>query len=139
MGFGERRDAAFNAALRRKWLSAGCERPRSIHHAAFSRVAAERALRKAPILEAPDHAWESFSARFPYQETDDQLNAIQDVPTNLALGAEQKPDLVNSHIIPPTIPSTTNSNASPHPFQPTLGNSAAPPHYKNKNEVPQKE
>ncbi|MFY0597189.1 MAG: transcription-repair coupling factor [Cognatishimia sp.] len=50
------------------------------------RVAAERALRKAPILEAPDHAWESFSARFPYQETDDQLNAITDVLDDLTNG-----------------------------------------------------
>jgi len=50
------------------------------------RVAAERALRKAPILEAPDHTWESFSARFPYQETDDQLNAISDVLDDLTNG-----------------------------------------------------
>lgn len=50
------------------------------------RVAAERALRSAPILEAPDHAWESFSARFPYQETDDQLNAINDVLDDLTNG-----------------------------------------------------
>lgn len=50
------------------------------------RVAAERALRKAPVLEAPHHAWESFSARFPYQETDDQLRAIEDVMGDLTNG-----------------------------------------------------
>ncbi|MDC0737130.1 transcription-repair coupling factor [Cognatishimia sp. SS12] len=50
------------------------------------RVAAERALRKAPVLEAPHHAWEAFSARFPYQETDDQLRAIEDVLTDLSAG-----------------------------------------------------
>lgn len=50
------------------------------------RVAAERTLRKAPVLEAPHHAWEAFSARFPYQETDDQLRAIEDVLGDLTAG-----------------------------------------------------
>ncbi|SPF76390.1 Transcription-repair-coupling factor [Aliiroseovarius pelagivivens] len=50
------------------------------------RLAAERELRKAPMLEAPHHAWEEFSARFPYQETDDQLSAIEDVIEDLASG-----------------------------------------------------
>ncbi len=50
------------------------------------RLAAERELRKAPLLEAPHHAWEEFSARFPYQETDDQLSAIEDVIEDLASG-----------------------------------------------------
>lgn len=51
------------------------------------RVAAERALRKAPILEPNHHMWEEFSARFPYQETDDQLRAIEDVLGDLAQGS----------------------------------------------------
>jgi transcription-repair coupling factor (superfamily II helicase) len=50
------------------------------------RLAAERALRRAPVLEAPHHAWEEFSARFPYQETDDQLAAISDVIEDIAAG-----------------------------------------------------
>ncbi|MBL3563879.1 transcription-repair coupling factor [Rhodovulum sulfidophilum] len=50
------------------------------------RVAAERALRQAPILEPGHHMWEAFSARFPYQETDDQLAAIEDVLTDMASG-----------------------------------------------------
>ncbi len=50
------------------------------------RVAAERALRRAPMLEADHHAWEEFAARFPYTETDDQLRAIQDVMDDLASG-----------------------------------------------------
>ena len=50
------------------------------------RVAAERALRKAPILDPPPHAWEEFSARFPYQETDDQLGAIADVLGDMTSG-----------------------------------------------------
>ncbi|MDX5401994.1 MAG: transcription-repair coupling factor [Rhodobacterales bacterium] len=50
------------------------------------RVAAERALRSAPVLEAQHHAWEAFSARFPYIETDDQLRAIEDVLADLGSG-----------------------------------------------------
>jgi transcription-repair coupling factor (superfamily II helicase) len=50
------------------------------------RVAAERALRHAPVLEPEHHAWEAFSARFPYQETDDQLRAITDVLGDLTSG-----------------------------------------------------
>jgi transcription-repair coupling factor (superfamily II helicase) len=50
------------------------------------RVAAERALRRAPVLEPPHGAWDAFSARFPYQETDDQLRAISDVVDDLTSG-----------------------------------------------------
>ena len=50
------------------------------------RVAAERELRTAPALEAEHHAWESFAARFPYQETEDQLKAIEDVMADLDSG-----------------------------------------------------
>ena len=51
------------------------------------RVAAERHLRHAPILEAPHAIWEAFAARFPYQETDDQLTAISDVVADLEAGS----------------------------------------------------
>ncbi len=50
------------------------------------RVAAERHLRKAPVLEPVPGAWDSFAARFPYQETDDQLKAITDTLEDLAAG-----------------------------------------------------
>ncbi len=50
------------------------------------RVAAERALRRAPMLEPPPGMWDAFSARFPYQETDDQLRAIEDVVDDLTAG-----------------------------------------------------
>jgi transcription-repair coupling factor (superfamily II helicase) len=50
------------------------------------RIAAERALRKAPIMDPPPHAWEEFSARFPYEETEDQLRAIQDVMEDMTSG-----------------------------------------------------
>ncbi len=50
------------------------------------RVAAERALRKAPIIDPPPGAWESFCARFPYTETDDQMHAIEDVLGDMTSG-----------------------------------------------------
>lgn len=51
------------------------------------RVAAERSLRAAPVLDAPHSAWEAFAARFPYVETDDQLAAIADVVADLEKGS----------------------------------------------------
>ncbi len=50
------------------------------------RVAAERLLRPAPVLEPEEHDWQAFSARFPYSETDDQMSAIEDVQEDLAAG-----------------------------------------------------
>ena len=50
------------------------------------RIAAERALRKSEVMEAPQDLWEAFCARFPYSETDDQLNAIEDVLEDMASG-----------------------------------------------------
>ncbi len=50
------------------------------------RVAAERLLRAAPVLEPEHHEIESFAARFPYAETEDQATAISDVAEDLAAG-----------------------------------------------------
>ncbi len=50
------------------------------------RVAAERALRTAPVMEPQEGLWDQFCARFPYEETDDQLAAIEDVLTDMASG-----------------------------------------------------
>src|SRR6056297_3081900 len=50
------------------------------------RIAAERALRKAPVMDPPPGAWDAFSARFPYQETDAQLRAIEDVMSDMHSG-----------------------------------------------------
>ncbi len=50
------------------------------------RIAAERALRRAPIMDPPPGAWDSFAARFPYAETDDQLSAIEDVMADMQSG-----------------------------------------------------
>jgi transcription-repair coupling factor (superfamily II helicase) len=50
------------------------------------RVAAERQLRPGEILPPPEGIYEEFAARFPYPETDDQLNAIADTLADMASG-----------------------------------------------------
>jgi transcription-repair coupling factor (superfamily II helicase) len=50
------------------------------------RIAAERAARTAEEVAAPEGAYDEFCARFPYEETDDQLAAIEDVMGDLASG-----------------------------------------------------
>jgi len=50
------------------------------------RVAAERALRQGEVLEADTPGYGAFCARFPYQETEDQLGAIEDVVADLGSG-----------------------------------------------------
>jgi transcription-repair coupling factor (superfamily II helicase) len=50
------------------------------------RVAAERQLRPGDVLQPPEGIYEEFAARFPYPETDDQLNAIADTLADMASG-----------------------------------------------------
>src|SRR3974390_1269120 len=50
------------------------------------KVAAERHLREAPRLTAPGGAFDEFCAGFPYEETDDQLAAIDVTLNDLAAG-----------------------------------------------------
>jgi transcription-repair coupling factor (superfamily II helicase) len=50
------------------------------------RIAALRAARTAEPISAPEGMWDEFCARFPYEETDDQLGAIDDVVSDLAAG-----------------------------------------------------
>src|SRR5690606_4772314 len=50
------------------------------------RIAAERQTRGAPVLTPPDGLWGEFSARFPYDETEAQQNAIGAVLDDLAAG-----------------------------------------------------
>ena len=49
-------------------------------------LAAKRALRTGEAIDPPRGLFDEFCARFPYEETDDQLNAIADVLTDLAKG-----------------------------------------------------
>ncbi len=49
-------------------------------------IAAARALRDAPILTPPEGVWDEFNARFPYDETEDQQNAIDAVLEDMAKG-----------------------------------------------------
>ncbi len=50
------------------------------------RIAAERKMRGAPALMPADGLYGEFAARFPYDETDDQQNAIDAVLDDLSLG-----------------------------------------------------
>ena len=50
------------------------------------KVAAARKLRKATKIVSTDGAYDEFCARFPYEETDDQRSAIEDVLGDLASG-----------------------------------------------------
>ncbi len=50
------------------------------------KVAALRELRQAPVLNPPDGVYDEFSARFPYEETEDQEASIGAVLGDLASG-----------------------------------------------------
>lgn len=50
------------------------------------RIAAERATRITDPVEPPSGLFDEFCARFPYEETDDQLSAIGDVLEDLGAG-----------------------------------------------------
>lgn len=48
------------------------------------KIAAERQLRRGEKLTVDKDLYDAFAARFPYQETDDQLRSISDVMQDLA-------------------------------------------------------
>ena len=50
------------------------------------RVAAARAMRSAPVMTPPEGLYDEFAARFPYEETEDQLAAIDAVMEDLGSG-----------------------------------------------------
>lgn len=50
------------------------------------RIAAARLVRQAPVLTAPDGLYDEFAARFPYEETEDQMNAIDSIRDDLGAG-----------------------------------------------------
>ncbi len=54
--------------------------------AALLKIAAERSLRKADIITPPAGLYDEFCARFPYDETEDQLRAVDDVLEDLSAG-----------------------------------------------------
>jgi transcription-repair coupling factor (superfamily II helicase) len=53
---------------------------------ALMKIAAARVLKEAPRLVPPDGLYDEFAARFPYEETEDQLNAIDAVLDDLGSG-----------------------------------------------------
>ncbi len=50
------------------------------------RIAAQRATKFAEVVSPPEGLWDEFCARFPYEETEDQLAAIDDVVGDLGAG-----------------------------------------------------
>ncbi len=50
------------------------------------KIAAARELRQAAVIELPAGQYEEFSARFPFDETDDQLRAIDETVDDLSRG-----------------------------------------------------
>ena len=50
------------------------------------RIAAERAMKKASVIDESEGIYEEFAARFPYEETEDQLRAIEDCLSDLSSG-----------------------------------------------------
>ena len=50
------------------------------------KIAAIRLSRSSEEIDRPPGLYDEFSVRFPYEETDDQLNAIEDVLTDLGAG-----------------------------------------------------
>lgn len=53
---------------------------------ALMKIAAERELKKGPVITVPEGTYQEFAARFPYNETEDQARAIDDVLVDLATG-----------------------------------------------------
>src|SRR5581483_10121650 len=49
-------------------------------------IAAARQVKASEEIDPPSGLFDEFCARFPYEETEDQLNAIGDVLTDLAAG-----------------------------------------------------
>ncbi len=49
-------------------------------------VAAARLLKRADPITLPEGLYDEFAARFPYEETDDQMNAIDSVLSDLGSG-----------------------------------------------------
>ncbi|HEV2571039.1 MAG TPA: transcription-repair coupling factor [Beijerinckiaceae bacterium] len=61
------------------------KRIREIAHELI-RIAAARTMQEAPKLAPPEGVYDEFCARFPYDETEDQQNAIDAVLEDLARG-----------------------------------------------------
>ncbi|MGA0593839.1 transcription-repair coupling factor [Enterovirga sp. CN4-39] len=53
---------------------------------ALMKIAAARFLKEAPKVSPPEGLYDEFAARFPYEETEDQLNAIEAVLGDLSSG-----------------------------------------------------
>lgn len=70
------------------WQARKARLKKRIHDIAEKLIetAAARALRKGDVIASQDGSYEEFAARFPFEETDDQLNAIEAVLQDLGSG-----------------------------------------------------
>lgn len=50
------------------------------------RIAAERELRTAPAVAPPDDGYDEFCARFPFAETEDQIDAVKEMLADIGSG-----------------------------------------------------
>jgi transcription-repair coupling factor (superfamily II helicase) len=53
---------------------------------ALMKIAAARILKEAPRLVPPEGLYDEFAARFPYDETEDQMNSIEAVLDDMGSG-----------------------------------------------------
>ena len=70
------------------WQSRKARLKQRLHEMAAEliKIAALRQLKEAPVILPPAGAYDEFVARFPYEETDDQLASIEAVLADLATG-----------------------------------------------------
>ena len=70
------------------WQSRKAKLKQRLHEMAgeLIKVAALRQLKEAPVMSVPTGTYEEFVARFPYEETEDQLSSIEAVLEDLQSG-----------------------------------------------------
>jgi len=70
------------------WQSRKARLKKRLHEMAAEliKTAAMRQLKEAPVMTPPESAYEEFMARFPYEETEDQMSTIDAVLSDLASG-----------------------------------------------------
>jgi transcription-repair coupling factor (superfamily II helicase) len=87
-GAGEEGDGALDRLGGVAWQSRKAKLKQRIADMAdrLIKIAAERAIQRGEAMSPPEGSYDEFCARFPYAETDDQLQAISDVIDDLSSG-----------------------------------------------------
>ena len=85
---GENEDSVLDRLGGAAWQNRKARAKRRIRElaAGLIELAAARMTRKGSVIAAPEGLYEEFCARFPYEETDDQLRSISDVLGDLTSG-----------------------------------------------------